>query len=257
MSDNFSYYGFRYRILNKFKKEVLLIDATGARDRFFIPKEVEYDGKMYKVVGFEERKETYYYDYQPADKRKKVERREGEEDCTPFSRLLDRYKSNSKKYNDSVTEIIMHDDIKIIPHFTFGELSSLKCIKFPKDLQEIPSACCAGCTSLISIEFPENLKKIGCGAFVGCSFEKITIPSSVSHIDECAFNLSKARYNEATRKRVGENKLKVVNILNDEGKVVIDPLAFPENVKINYLGKSKGKSSKSEKKKSIFPKLFK
>lgn len=79
------------------------------------------------------------------------------------------------------------------------------------------------------------------------SLKEITIPSSVKTIDEKAF---------------GDNEtckcgLEIVNILNDEGEVVIHPTAFTSRVKINYLGKKKapkpaaGKVAKDEKKETV------
>ncbi len=57
-------------------------------------------------------------------------------------------------------------------------------------------------------------------------------------IDEAAFNY----------------KLKVVNILNEEGAILIHPEAFPSGVKINYLGKNGAKKAASaEQKKESTP----
>jgi len=42
------------------------------------------------------------------------------------------------------------------------------------------------CNVLSKIELPNTIEKIGQGAFIDCPFEKITIPASVTYIENCS-----------------------------------------------------------------------
>ena len=68
--------------------------------------------------------------------------------------------------------------------------------------------------------------------------KEITIPSTVKKIGSAAFGDSNQN----------QSGLTVVNILNDEGEVLMHPDSFTDRVKIKYLGKPKAakKTAKAE-----------
>lgn len=145
----------------------------------------------------------------------------------------------------SLKEITIPNGCSCIEARTFSKCSSLKEIVLPDSVSSIGEGAFYGCSSLNKITIPDSVISIGAAAFRSCtSLKEITIPSSVQTIDEGAFSDGDA----------GTSGFEVVNILNNEGEVVIHPAAFTNRVKINYLGKKKapkpaaGKVAKEEKK---------
>lgn len=267
----FDYFGFRYKVTNEEKKEVKLVEytTTQPQGRVVIPHTVEYKGVSYKVtaIGSRDVKVYKWFDgIREPDKRRKNFWKEGQEpkwvfdyntEVSPFVYHDGKGKNYDEIFrcNTTMTSVFLPDSITQIGFSAFRRCSGLKEIYLPKTIKCIAATAFCRCESLETISLPENVKwianfaflgctslkrislhegitSIGEKAFLGCSaLKEITIPSSVKTIGNWAFKNSKE----------SKSGLEVVNIMNDEGNVVIHPNAFEPGVKINYLGKKEVK----------------
>lgn len=70
---------------------------------------------------------------------------------------------------------------------TFYYCTSLKAVKIPAAMDEIPSAAFSYCHSLTEIEIPKTIRKIGAYAFLDCTgIHEITVPKTVKEFGEYA-----------------------------------------------------------------------
>lgn len=252
MAIEFSYFGYKYIIIDEEKKEVALFNAEMADERAVIPCSVEYNDKTYKVTAIGPVKVRLYKKtagVRETDGRKKNYWKEaprlisdGEDYVSPFTRNY-YYADDGEywySYNKKTTTIILPDSINELGTAAFRRCKKLKeVVNFPKGITKISNRLFSGCSSLESIVLPEGITSIGELAFIGCSsLKEISIPSSVRTIDALAFGDSAE----------SESGLEVVNIMNSEGGVIIHPKAFTDRVKINYLGKQTAKKAKADKK---------
>jgi len=205
--ETFDYFGCKYAI-NDDNETVSLIDATQAKGKFFIPSEVEYNGKSYSVTGLKGREDG------------------GKETCGPFNRRHVSY--GTPMQNDDITSVTIPDSVKELCPFAFFKCFALKEVHLSKSITKIPDSCFRS-AALKNIELHEGITQIDKKAFYNSGLTEITIPSSVKSIDQGAFNDG----------WVSPYGLRVVNILNEEGAVIIHTSAFSDRVKINYLGKKK------------------
>lgn len=257
MAIEFSYFGYKYEIIDEEKKEVALCNAEMADERAVIPCSVEYNDKTYKVTAIGPVKVTLYKKtagVRETDGRKKNYWKEaprwisnGEDYVSPFIRSYYVYygprdgdREYRYGYNEKTTTIILPDSINELGTAAFRRCKKLKeVVNFPKGITKISNRLFSGCSSLESIVLPEGITSIGEMAFIGCSsLKEISIPSSVRTIGFLAFGDSAQ----------SESGLEVVNIMNSEGGVIIHPEAFTDRVKINYLGKQTAKKAKADKK---------
>lgn len=235
----FDYFGCTYAI-NDDNKTVCLINAVQAKGKFFIPSQVEYNGKSYIVTGLQNREEDVYE--WVTDNRKKEggfhKKTAGKDICGPFT---DAQWDGVPFPNKQLASVTIPDSVKEFCSCAFRRCHALEEVHFPKSITKIPFRCFSGAIALKHIELHEGITSIEKYAFIGCAaLTEITIPSSVKTIDESAFD--------------GNCGLKVVNILNDEGAVIIHPEAFTDRVKINYLGKKGAKkATQAEQKKDATP----
>ena len=81
-------------------------------------------------------------------------------------------------------------NVEKIEAMTFYDCDKLEKVVLGNKTKFIGDQAFANCGSLKSIVFNEGLKEIGSAAFMGCSslVGEVTIPSSVTKIDSCAFN---------------------------------------------------------------------
>lgn len=250
---SFDYFGLKYATISD--NEVKLVDASTAKatTRLLIPKMVEHDGKKYTVTGI------------------------GRGYVSGFSE-----NSIGRETDLSAESIVLPDTITTISSYAFyGNLKKIKEINIPSGVKVIPQRAFYECESLPKIELPEGITEIGKYAFSNCyALEKINLPSSVKSIGEGAFEFCKALKNidipDGVTK-IGESSFfgceqlktitipssvetidkfamisaETINILNEEGGVIIHPKAFSSNAKVNYLGKKAAKSApkKAEEKK--------
>lgn len=136
-------------------------------------------------------------------------------------------------YCVSLKNIQLHEGITEIEIRAFDNCRALTEIIIPNSVTSIGDYAFCNCTGLTSITLPNGVTSIGEGAFIWCNLKSVTIPSSVMKIGKWAFT---------------SNELKVVNILNDEGEVMMFPNSFKDGVKINYLGKKAAKQSNTTEK---------
>lgn len=252
MATIFSYFGYKYAIIDEEKKEVALFNAEMADERAVIPCSVEYNDKTYKVTAIGPVKVTVYRKtagVRETDGRKKNYWKEaprwvsnGEDYISPFTYYSPFRDDPDDCYgnNEKITTIILPDSINELGTAAFRRCKELKeVVNFPKGITKISNRLFSGCSSLESIVLPEGITSIGKLAFIGCSsLKEISIPSSVRTIDYLAFA-------DSTKSKSG---LEVVNIMNSEGGVIIHPEAFTDRVKINYLGKQTANKAKADKK---------
>ena len=255
------YYGFIYETINE--TEVNLINARRARGITYIPGEVEdKEGNKYKVVGIEKSELRYRYLHTPDDKRKKPYYKYATGIKSPFVSYIDnefncgdslevilpdsvttigaaafaeckRLMSivlgsgittigGSAFSHSGLTSIKLPDSVTSIGEYVFSTCKKLSSIEFPSNLEEVPKSCCCLCSNLKTIKFPSNVKIIGSDSFYSIGATEVSLPSSVSHINSFAFK--------------GDGQSMVVNIHNDEGRVIFHPNAFGSNVEVVYLG---------------------
>lgn len=132
----------------------------------------------------------------------------------------------------SLKNIQLHEGITEIEIRAFDNCRALTEIIIPNSVTSIGDYAFCNCTGLTSITLPNGVTSIGEGAFIWCNLKSVTIPSSVMKIGKWAFT---------------SDELKVVNILNDEGEVMMFPNSFKDGVKINYLGKKADKKTSDSK----------
>lgn len=243
--EKFEYFGFRYCIAND-DKSVALKQVPYAKGKIFIPKEVEYNNKKYPVIqigGFTLSVQRMTAGVIETDRRKKDYWREKphwvfdhEEFVSPFTEN-NGYASDFDRQivpNSTIASVILPDSIRFLGNSAFRRCYALEEVNLPKGITVIPVRAFSGCIALKSIQLHEGITEIGDMAFFGCTaMKEIMIPSTVTKIGKNAFGDSEQN----------KSGLKVVNILNDEGAVIIHPNAFTDRVKINYLGKKEAKKA--------------
>ncbi len=113
----------------------------------------------------------------------------------------DRNKSGEYVMPDTVTEISekafnqctmltsvkVSDKVTKIAYGAFEDCSSLNSVTLPSKLESINECAFYGCESLADITIPETLGSVGYRAFFASGLEKISLPDSITDIDEEAF----------------------------------------------------------------------
>ena len=91
----------------------------------------------------------------------------------------------------------------------FGGCQSLKTIKIPSGVTAIPDRCFLECSSLESVTIPEGVTTLGLYAFSNCRFKTLTLPSTITKIDDGVFshnnNLRTITCNAVTPPMLGDN----------------------------------------------------
>ena len=92
------------------------------------------------------------------------------------------------QYNESITEVVIPENIKRIDDSAFENCGSLTSITIPNSVTSIGSYAFMRCVNLTSVTIPDSVTSIGIGAFSGCSsLTSVTIPNSVTSIGSAAF----------------------------------------------------------------------
>ena len=179
--DEFEYKGLKYRIVSVVDATVELISAGKLTGKIVVPEEVEYQNQKCKVVAIRGAKKTEYYDYQPDDKRRKVERRSREVTCPVF------VGQSLQSFQDKL-EVVLPKSLKEIGDYAFYNCYNLVSVNIPDSVTSIGEYAFDGCTSLTSITIPNSVISIRKSAFRRCkSLTSITIPNSLTSIGEYAF----------------------------------------------------------------------
>lgn len=92
------------------------------------------------------------------------------------------------KSSSNLESIIIENDDTRLQRGLFSYCTSLKKVKLPQNIDEIPETCFSHCESLESIEIPNGVTSIGGAAFEACtSLKSVKIPEGVTKIEEYAF----------------------------------------------------------------------
>lgn len=256
----FEYYGFKYETINETEVNLIDARRANGKT-YIPSEVEDKEGNKYKVVGIERSDYTYRYLKTPDDKRKKPYYTYGTQLLSPFISKNNEGFNCSESLEviipDSVTSIgcrvfqnckglksivfgagittieeyafehsglisvKIPDTVTYIGQGAFDCCEDLSSIKLPSNLQEVPNKCCFACHKLKDIQFPSKVTKICKSAFALIGATEISLPSSVSHLDDGAFFT---------------NQSIVVNIYNDAGRVIIHPNAFSSKANVVYLG---------------------
>jgi len=89
---------------------------------------------------------------------------------------------------ESLTSVILPQNLTSIGDKAFFECNSLKTIVLPNTLESIHNGAFKNCTSLTTIAIPNSVKTLGDNCFQGCtSLTSIILPNSVTTIGSKAF----------------------------------------------------------------------
>ena len=109
----------------------------------------------------------------------------------------------------SVKTVTMGDSVKSLGSYSFYFMTSLSSVKLSNSLESIGSYAFSTCSSLLSIGFPNSLLRIEPFAFHFSALSSVTIPASVTFIDESAFrgcgNLASFAVNKSNKNFVSTN----------------------------------------------------
>ena len=94
--------------------------------------------------------------------------------------------------NEKTLESVDLSGVDQIEGYLFSNSESLKTVKLPEHLTEIPYSCFSSCTALESVTIPSSVRVINSSAFYYCNnLKKIEIPEGVTEIGESAFSACK------------------------------------------------------------------
>lgn len=94
---------------------------------------------------------------------------------------------NKAFFNAGVESLSLPESVTEYGDYIFYGCQNLSYVELPDNMTELPMGIFWNCTALKRISLPSGLKKIGNAAFYGSGLEKITIPASVTEIDDWAF----------------------------------------------------------------------
>ena len=120
-------------------------------------------------------------------------------------------KINDKAFSDNtnLTAVTLPESVVTLGSDAFSGCQSLKTIKIPSKVTAIPDRCFVSCSSLESVTIPEGVTTIGSSAFSNCRFKTLTLPSTITKIDDGVFshnnNLRTITCNAVTPPMLGDN----------------------------------------------------
>ena len=177
--DEFEYKGFKYRIVSVVDATVELIYAGKLTGKVVVPEEVEYQNQKCKVVGIRGAKKTEYYDYQPDDKRRKVERRSR---YVYFPVFVGR---SLQSFQDKL-EVVLPRSLKEIGDYAFYRCYNLVSVNIPVGVTSIGNSAFHDCRALSSITIHNSVTSIGDSVFSSCDkLTSVTMGNSVNNIIVC------------------------------------------------------------------------
>ena len=111
--------------------------------------------------------------------------------------------------NTNLTVVALPESLTTLGIRTFEGCKSLKTIKIPSKVTAIPDRCFVYCSSLESVIIPEGVTTLGLYAFSNCRFKTLTLPSTITKIDDGVFshnnNLRTITCNAVTPPMLGDN----------------------------------------------------
>ena len=111
--------------------------------------------------------------------------------------------------NTNLESVALPESLTTLGIRAFGGCQSLKTIKIPSGVTAIPDRCFLECSSLESVTIPEGVTTLGLYAFSNCRFKTLTLPSTITKIDDGVFshnnNLRTITCNAVTPPMLGDN----------------------------------------------------
>ena len=120
-------------------------------------------------------------------------------------------KINDKAFSDNtnLTAVTLPESVVTLGSDAFSGCQSLKTIKIPSKVTAIPDRCFVSCSSLENVTIPEGVTTVGLYAFSNCRFKTLTLPSTITKIDDGVFshnnNLRTITCNAVTPPMLGDN----------------------------------------------------
>ena len=120
-------------------------------------------------------------------------------------------KINDKAFSDNtnLTAVTLPESVVTLGSDAFSGCQSLKTIKIPSKVTAIPDRCFVSCSSLENVTIPEGVTTLGLYAFSNCRFKTLTLPSTITKIDDGVFshnnNLRTITCNAVTPPMLGNN----------------------------------------------------
>ena len=96
--------------------------------------------------------------------------------------------ANAFDRRQNLKSIVLPEGIKSIGSEAFLLCKNLRSATFPHSLEIIEESAFSGCEHLESVDLPEGLKTIEIRAFGRSGLRSVTIPKSVEHLDDNAFD---------------------------------------------------------------------
>lgn len=103
-------------------------------------------------------------------------------DSNPMCNGKNIYMKNSQNEYEIVTELVIPDNISVIPKYHFMHFNSIEKLVIPSTVKKIETSAFEYCKNLKEIIIEDGLTSIEDYAFLGCECEKIYIPLSVTAI---------------------------------------------------------------------------
>lgn len=98
--------------------------------------------------------------------------------------------SDAIAQQDSVVEIICHDDIYSIGKFAFRSCGNLRRLVLPKQCADFDMTWVKGCTQLEDLVLPGQLAKLPMVVFNDCPLKKLTVGAALVEVEPGAFGKS-------------------------------------------------------------------
>lgn len=88
-------------------------------------------------------------------------------------------------------DVVIPDNVKSIANYAFSYYiqEGISSVKLPEGITKIPNGLFYNCTLLKSIDIPESVTEIGDCAFQGTTLNNVIIPNSVTRIGKYAFSM--------------------------------------------------------------------
>ncbi len=89
--------------------------------------------------------------------------------------------------NTKLNSVVLPSKLETIPKYAFVNCSSIEGITIPEGVKSIGTSAFKGATKLNKVNIPDSVTEIGLWAFSNTALQELTIPASVTSINEDAF----------------------------------------------------------------------